>query len=352
MGGHVAECPKCGEVHYIFRSCRNRHCNICGGMKREQWVNDRKKDMLPVKYLHIVFTLPHLLNRLVLNNQQPLFDLLMRSAWQTLKQFGDDHRHLGAKVGAVMVLHTWGQNLSYHSHVHCLVPAGGLTKQGKWRNVRGKGKFFAPVKQMSKVFRGKFTDGLIKLHNKGSIQLEVPFDEKRKYLHPMYKTKWVVYAKKPMPTGEKVIEYIGRYVHRVAISNSRIKNYDGKTVTFSWFSYKTSKPTQTPLDVVIFLHRFVLHILPKGFAKIRHYGILASKNKTAAIKTIREQLGAPQPEVPEKPGWRETYEAIYGQNPMLCKKCKEGILVIIATIPSSRDGPKYDPTAGLTPQYF
>lgn len=340
MGGQLLACKKCGATHYLYHSCRNRHCNICGGMKRDQWVKKRKQDMLPVKYFHMVFTMPHQLNELCLKNQKLLFGLLMKSAWQTLKQFGKDHKYLGADIGAVMVLHTWGQNLAYHTHVHCLVPAGGITKQGKWRNAKLNGKFFAPVKQMSKAFRGKFTDGLIKLHNNGYIKLHTPFVKNRKYLHPLYKNKWVVFAKKYMASGDKVIDYIGRYVHRVAISNSRIKQYDGKTVTFSWFDYRTSKHQLTPLDAQEFLHRFVLHILPKGFPKIRHYGILASKNKTRIIKQVREQMGVELDHLETNElNWMELYRELYGKNPLLCNHCKQGILVVIEELPPVRDGP-------------
>jgi hypothetical protein len=340
MGGHLMACEKCGSTHYAFHSCRNRHCNICGGMKRDKWVKKRKDDMLAVKYFHMVFTLPHQLNDLCLKNQKILYDLLMKSAWQTLKQFGKDHKYLGADMGAVMVLHTWGQNLAYHNHVHCMVPAGGVTKQGKWRNAKLNGKFLAPVKQMSKVFRGKFTDGLINLHNLGKISMDTPFDKDRKYLHPLYKNKWVVFAKKQMLSANKVIDYIGRYVHKVAISNSRIKNYDGNTVTFSWFDYRTSKTQITPLDAVVFLKRFVLHILPKGFPKIRHYGILACRNKTQIIKNIREQMGVDiEPDETEKLNWIELYRKLYGKIPLLCKHCKQGILVIIEELPRARDGP-------------
>jgi len=339
MGGQLLACKKCGATHYVYHSCRNRHCNSCGGMKRDQWVKNRKADMLPVKYFHMVFTLPHQLNEICLKNQKLLFDLLMKSAWQTLKQFGKDHKYLGADLGAVMVLHTWGQNLAYHAHVHCLVPAGGITKQGKWRNTKLNGKFFAPVKQMSSVFRGKFTDGLISLQNNKQITLDIPLDKNRKYLHPLYKNKWVVFAKNSMPSGDKVIDYIGRYVHRVAISNSRIKHYDGKTVSFSWFNYRTSKTQISPLAAEEFLQRFVLHILPKGFPKIRHYGILACRNKTQIIQQVREQMGVKQNPKPEKLNWMELYRELYGKTPMLCKHCKKGILIIIEQLPPARDGP-------------
>jgi hypothetical protein len=352
LGGHWAACDHCGSSHYTFHSCRNRHCNQCGGMKRDKWVHDRKADMLPVKYFHVVFTIPHQLNELCLNNQVELYKLLMHSAWQTLQQFGKDHRHLGAKTGAVMVLHTWGQNLAYHPHVHCMVPAGGVTKQGKWRDCKNKGKFFAPVKQMGKVFRGKFTDGLIQLHNQENIQLDTPFIEDRKYLHPLYKHNWVVYAKKPLPSGEKVIDYIGRYIHRVAISNHRIKEYSGENVSFSWLDYRTSKLQISSMESVDFLQQFALHILPKGFCKVRHYGILACRNKTLILNDIREQLGAEPVEEPEKLNWVALYEKLYGVNPLICKCCGQGTMVIVEEIPSARDGPKHDVTSGLMPQYM
>lgn len=339
MGGQMMACKHCGAIHYHFHSCRNRHCNLCGGMKRDKWAMDRKNDMLPVKYLHIVFTLPHQLNGICLKNQKAMFNLLMQTAWQTIQLFANDHKHLGGKMGAVMVLHTWGQNLSYHPHVHCLVPAGGITKQGKWRNVKSNGKFFAPVKQMGKVFRGKFTDGIARLQEQGCIEMEEPICKEMKHLHPLYKNNWVVYAKKPMTTGEKVIEYISRYVHRVAISNSRIKNYDGKTVSFSWFDYRSSKKQVTSMEAMGFLQRFALHILPKGFAKVRHYGILACRNKTDALTQIRKQLGYAKGKKENTTNWQLRYEKLYGTNPMLCKHCRKGYMVLIKELPRIRDGP-------------
>jgi len=176
LGGHVRQCDHCGKKHYTFLSCRNRHCNKCGALKRDKWVAKRKGDALPIPYFHVVFTLPHQLNELALQQPRAIYNLLMRSAWATLKKFAANPKHLGADLGAVIVLHTWGQNLALHPHVHCLVPGGGVNPQGKWKMAKSKGKFLFSVKAMSKVFRGMFTDGLLELEKEGSIQMEESFD--------------------------------------------------------------------------------------------------------------------------------------------------------------------------------
>jgi hypothetical protein len=199
LGYHKDKCdnPNCGYEHISFNSCRDRHCPKCNGIRREKWVRLRLEDLLPVKYYHVVFTVPDRLNALFLAQPVIMYNLLFECAWKTIQKFAADHKHLGAKTGMVAVLHSWGQNLALHPHIHCLIPAGGITQNNKWRNTKGDGKFLFPVKALAKVFRGKLTDGLIKLHNQEKIQLEHPFVKDKKYLHPLYKKKWTVYAKLP-----------------------------------------------------------------------------------------------------------------------------------------------------------
>lgn len=347
LGGHIEKCTnnQCNNMRYAYNGCRNRHCPKCNGLKREKWIAERKAGALPVPYYHIVFTLPGSLEGVCLKQGPEMYNLLFKSAWDTIGVFAKDHKYLGAKMGMIALLHTWGQNLMRHTHIHCLVPTGGIDARGKWRMCKNDGKFFVHVKQLSKVFRGKFTDGLLKLQQKGIVKLETPLVKYKKYLHPLYKTDWVVYAKVPMPSSDKVVEYIGRYSHRIAISNHRIKSFIDGRVSFSWVDYRTSKPGVMNIIAGDFLQRFFTHVLPPGFVKIRHFGILAAKNKTICIQMIKDQLGE-EPLAPIVKGlnWMETFELIYGHHPKLCPCCKKGIMVsVFEILPGhrirQRDGP-------------
>jgi hypothetical protein len=349
LGGHKERCsdPGCSNERFAYNGCRDRHCPKCNGMKREKWVANRKADALPVPYFHIVFTLPDSLESQCMQHGKQMYDLLFATAWETICLFARQHKYLGAKMGMVALLHTWGQNLMRHTHIHCLVPAGGIDAQGWWRVCKQDGKFFVHVKQLSKVFRGKFTDGLIKLQHEGIVELESgPLVPEKKYLHPLYRNKWVVYAKKPLPSSDKVIEYISRYSHRVAISNHRIKAFADGEVSFSWIDYRTSKPGVLNIQATDFLQRFVTHVLPAGFMKIRHYGILSSRNKAACIAKVREQFGVePVVKPPKASNWMETFEMLYGRHPKLCPCCGKGIMLVVETIEPryrirQRDGPK------------
>jgi hypothetical protein len=357
LGGHRERCsdPTCPHERFAYNGCRDRHCPKCNGMKREKWVADRKADALPVPYFHIVFTLPYMLEGLCLRQGKGLYNLLFASAWGTISQLALDHKHLGAGPGAIILLHTWGQNLMRHTHLHCLVPAGGIDRQGKWRGCKQEGKFFVHVKQLSKVFRGKFTDGLIRMQEKGLVELPGGImDKGKKYLHPLYKTQWVVYAKSPLPTSDNVVEYIGRYSHGVAIGNHRIKSFENGSVGFSWLDYRTSRTAVMTIGAGDFLQRFATHILPEGFVKIRHYGILSPRNKVACLKAVREQLGvAPVQRPPKGRNWMETFELLYGRHPKLCPCCGKGLMLVVETIEPryrirQRDGPQTDgnPVAG------
>lgn len=349
LGGHKEECNNnaCSFERFAYNGCRDRHCPKCNSLKREKWIADRKADTLPVPYFHIVFTLPANLEKTCMKHSNEMYDLLFQSAWKTISLFAKQHKYLGAQMGMVALLHTWGQNLMRHTHIHCLVPAGGLSTQKKWRMCKQEGKFFVHVKKLSQVFRGKFTDGLIILQDQNILELEDgPLIKDKKCQHPLYKNKWVVYTKKPLPYSDNVVEYIGRYSHRVAISNHRIKSFENGRVSFSWIDYRTSKKGIMPLNADQFLQRFFSHVLPVGFMKIRHYGILASKNKTASIKTIREQFNiTPILKYSKTLNWIETFELLYGTHPKLCPCCNKGIMKAVSTIESAhsiriRDGPK------------
>jgi hypothetical protein len=355
LGGHKERCnnPDCTNQRYAYNGCRNRHCPKCNGLKREKWVLDRKADALPVPYFHIVFTIPNSLERHCLAHGEEMYNLLFQSAWNTLRFFASKHNHLGAQIGMTCILHTWGQNLARHTHLHCLVPAGGLTPQNKWRVAKGDGTFFVHVKRLSKVFRGKFTDGLMELQNQGIIQLEEELKKGLKYVHPLYNKNWVVYAKKPLPTSDKVVEYIGRYSHRIAISNHRIKEVKDGVVTFSWIDYRTDKVGLMPLKATDFLHRFLLHVLPPGFVKIRHYGILSTRNKTACISLVRNFFEVPMIEKQAKgKTWIELFEMVYGRHPKLCPCCGIGYMVAVETfIPKHMLRNRGDPDIRPNPDF-
>jgi hypothetical protein len=339
LGGHVEACPECGHVQTGWNSCRNRHCPTCNNIKRERWILQRRSEMLPVDYFHLVFTLPDLLNDLSLHYPKLIYGLLFKSAWSTLQQFAASHRHLGAKAGMIAVLHTWGQNLQLHPHIHCLVPGGGLTAQGKWRSSKAKGKYLFPVKALSKVFRGKFTDGLIHLCSQGELRMDNPIDSHCKYLHPLYKSKWVVFAKRPVRSGVKTLEYLGRYVHKVAIGNSRIKAIGSKSVTFSWFDYRTSKGREMTLAGQEFVRRWSMHILPEGFVKVRHYGICSNRTKLSVREIVFASLGKNSPTLTKGLKWAEVYLQVYGRSPFLCPACGQADMVCVQILPPIRDGP-------------
>jgi hypothetical protein len=345
LGYHIDACDNCGTIEISYNSCRDRHCPKCNGLKREKWVQDRKADAMPVPYFHIVFTIPDSLEKHCLKHGVEMYNLLFKAAWDTISFFAQKHKYLGAQMGMIAILHTWGQNLSRHTHLHCLVPAGGITEQKKWRSCKQDSKFFVHVKKISKVFRGKFTDGIIELQNQGIITLDEKLVLSSKYLHPLYNKPWVVYVKKPLPTSDSVVEYIGRYSHRVALSNHRIKEVKDGMVTFSWVDYRTNKPGLIELPANEFLHQFVLHVLPHGLMKIRHYGILATRNKTISISLVRNLFGLPALTNPKISNLiNEVFKILFGVNQRVCSCCKIGNMVTIETTAPmrsqrSRDGP-------------
>lgn len=294
LGAHVDACPSCKNVEISYNSCRNRHCPLCSSSKQHEWVENQMPKLLPIGYFHLVFTIPHEFNTLVLQNQSLMYSILMKSVGETIKECAANPKYLGAQVGATTVLHTWGQNLSYHPHVHCIVPGGGLSESGIEFIQSGK-RFFVPIKVLSKKFRGKFLYHVKEAWKSRKIELfndavELGFNNNfYDFIDKLYSKNWVVYCKKPFKTPEHVLRYLGRYTHRVAISDSRIQKFNGETVTFAYKDYRSinapdnNSIKQMTLTKEEFVRRFLLHVLPSGFTKIRHYGILASKN-------IREKL--------------------------------------------------------------
>lgn len=290
LGGHVNACEDCGFYKISYNSCGNRHCPTCGSLKREEWILKQEEKLLNVPYFHVVFTLPHELNALCMQHPRLLYGLLFRTSWQTLQAFAADPKYLGAKTGMTAVLHTWGQNLSLHPHLHCIVPGGGITAAGKWKTTRSKGKYLYPKHALRLVFKGKFMSELKALAQAGEIELSSELREK------LYAKKWVVYAKRPFARPEDVLEYLGRYTHKTAISNYRIQSVDEQHVKFSYKDYKVGgKVKEMTLLIFEFIRRFALHILPHGFARMRHYGLLSSRGRSIYLPNIQQSMQIVRP---------------------------------------------------------
>jgi len=284
LGSHIDTCGGCGNVQISYNSCRNRHCPKCQTLAKERWIDGQKHKLLNVGYFHAVFTVPDDLRPLFYQNQKVMYNLLFKTVAETLHELAANKKYLGAKIGFTSILHTWGQNLSYHPHIHCIIPSGGLDFLGRWVNSRKK--FFIPVKVLSRKFRGKFLDNL------KSQQLEF-FGEQESLGNPAsfqdllntcYKKEWVVYCKPPFKTATCVVEYLGRYTHRVAISNNRIIKLENGNVSFKWRDCKDGNKWKTmTVSAVEFMRRFLMHILPQKFVKIRHYGFLGNSNQSKIL---------------------------------------------------------------------
>jgi ribosomal protein L32 len=296
LGGHSEVCPKCGEIKISYNSCRNRHCPKCQTYRKEKWIEERSVDLLDIGYYHAVFTVPSELYPLFYANQRQAYGLLFRCAWETVREFAANRRHLGATTGATCVLHTWGRRLQYHPHVHMIIPAGGLTTHGTWKS-SGK-NFFAPVKAMSKVFRAKLLTAFKRMHHAlefyGKSARLADLKAFCDLISSLYEKEWVVYCKKPFKDAGCVLSYLGRYTHRVALSNSRIVSTKDGKVAFRYRDSRDENREKTAvLDAAEFIRRFLMHVLPSGFAKIRHYGIYASRNKNERIDRCKRLTNTP-----------------------------------------------------------
>ena len=297
LGGHLEACRGCGYERIAYNSCRNRHCPKCQGAERARWMAGERAMLLPVSYFHVVFTLPHALRGLVRANRRSLYDLLFRSAAATLREFAHDPKHLGAEPAITMVLHTWGQTLCEHFHVHCVVSGGGLTADGaRWRSVKRRRRtFLFPVRALSTVFRGKYLAGLGDLRARGDLRVNDGADARRweRFVGGLRSRPWVVYAKPPFGGPERVLKYLSRYTHRVAISNRRLSYVGEGVVRFQYKDYADrSRTKELTVGGAEFLRRFLLHVLPKGFMRIRHYGLLANCQRRAKLARAREALAA------------------------------------------------------------
>lgn len=301
FGHHIDTCDNCGHSQKEYNSCRDRHCPKCQGISRRKWVEKRVKEVLPVSYYHTIFTLPNLLDRLTSYNKKLIYDLLFSTASATLLTFGRDPKWIGGEIGFFGILHTWGQTLWPHPHIHFIVPGGALTKDNQWKEAPQRGKFLFPVRALSKVFRGKFIEGLKKAHRQHKLSFS-PEDNNltcpitfNKWLDKLVSKNWVVYCKRPFKDAEQVIKYIGRYTHRVAISDQRIIEEKNGTVKFRYKDYKSIKSGSDlsktmELTASEFLRRFLWHVLPKGFHKIRHYGFLSNGRRIANINRIKSLI--------------------------------------------------------------
>jgi len=347
LGGHEEACENCGTIRYSYNSCGDRHCPKCQAAKQAFWIDDLIQNTLPVKHYHIVFTVPHQLNAVCLHNQRMYYDLLFDAVWNTLRSFG--YSHFGAETGAVCVLHTWGQNLILHPHIHCITPAAGYTLDGQWKNIGHSGNYLYPVHQLSDAFKGRFLDSLKRALRK---QNELPlFNEK---VQQAYNTRWVVHCEPSMASAEHVVKYLGQYTHRVAITNQRILNIADGKVTFIAKDYRdraVKKPVT--LDGVEFLRRFTMHILPQRFVKIRRFGIYnhtAKRNlglqfaleEKPDIDTLIKRQQPPETNL-------QKLVRLTGIDPCICPVCKTCRMVVVRELPRVRS-PAGFTSSDLTPR--
>lgn len=340
LGGHVEQCDDCAHQRIAFNSCRNRHCPKCQSLVRAQWLEDRQADLIPADYFHVVFTLPAEIAAIAYQNKAVLYEILFHATAETLRTIAADPKHLGAEIGFIAILHTWGQNLLYHPHLHCVVPGGGLSTDGE-RWIACRPGFFLPVRVLSRLFRRLFLAQLQDAFEAGCLRffnalepLQAPGAFAR-YLAPVRRAEWVVYAKPPFGGPQHVLEYLGRYTHRVAISNNRLIDFvDGK-VSFRWKDYRHhSRKRVMCLDAQEFMRRLLLHVLPHGLQRIRHYGFLANRYRAVKLACCRRLLGEPAPAVqlPDAPlDYRERYEQLTGKSLRACPKCGHGRMVCIET---------------------
>ena len=337
LGGHVDECDHCGAVRISYNSCRNRHCPKCQCLNKERWLVARKKDLLPIDYFHLVFTLPEDVRPLALRNQKSVYNLLFKAVADTIKELTEDSKHLGAEVGFITILHTWSQTLIDHPHIHCIVTGGGLSEDGK-RWIPCKREFFLPVKVLSRLFRGKFLAHLKEAYVKGKIDLSgkmAPLKDRHAFnglLKDLYGQEWGVYCKPPFPNAEKVMEYLGRYTHRVAISNERLVKLEDGRITFRYRNRNDNDTIKLmSLDASEFIRRFLLHILPDGFMKIRHYGILSNRSRKAKLSHCKKLFGVKCQDGNTEDGnesWQDLLVRLTGVDPRICPYCGKGKMVL------------------------
>lgn len=348
LGGHVEQCDSCQHQRISFNSCRNRHCPKCQSLARAAWLEQRQAELLECEYFHVVFTLPQPIAAIALYNQKLLYNLLFTTTAQTLRTIAADPKHLGADIGFLAVLHTWGQTLTHHPHLHCVVPGGGLSPDGQ-RWVSCRAGFLVHVRVLSRVFRRLFLERLQQAYDAGQIKLDGTLQSLRapeafqRYLAPLRKQEWVVYAKPPFAGAQQVLDYLGRYTHRVAISNHRLLDIDEGTVTFRWRDYRDGNRSKTmTLAADEFIRRFLLHVLPLGFQRIRYYGLMGNrhrKDKLARCRALLEMPSPPAPHAEPTSDYRDRYEALTGISLTQCPACLNGRMLTVAKLKPFATGP-------------
>jgi hypothetical protein len=349
LGGHVTACSSCGHIKVYYNSCGNRHCPQCQGVNKEKWILERAYDLLNVKYFHVVFTLPSELRSICYQNQRLIYNILFGCAWQTLDDFSKDPRQrLMARMGMIAVLHTWTQTLLYHPHIHCIIPAGGLDDGGNWKSSKSSGDFLFYDGAVAKAFRGKFLEQLVTLYKTKKLTLEGKISHLKQYHNfwklkkKLYETNWVVHTEDPFKNPDSVIEYLARYTHKIAISNYRIKAIDDDWITFTYLDRANNNKKETMLlSPQKFINRFLLHVLPKSFCKIRHYGFLSTRVKQQCLPLIRLTLNMKEQEAKPKLTVKDVLRIIIGIDPDLCPECRQGIMICIQELPRLRGSPNF-----------
>jgi hypothetical protein len=354
LGGHVEQCDHCGHSRIAFNSCRDRHCPRCQSLARAQWLEDRRAELLDTQYFHVVFTLPSDIAAIAYQNKELVYGLLFRAVAETLRTIAADPKHLGAEIGFFAVLHTWGQTLLHHPHLHCVVAGGGLSRDGdRW--ITCKPGFFLPVRVLSRLFRRLFLEHLEKAFGAGQLQFFAVLDSLRdhdafrRYLAPLRKAKWVVYAKPPFGGPEQVLDYVGRYTHRVAISNNRLIDIEDGAVRFRWKDYRHGNRQKVmTVSTHEFIRRFLLHVLPEGFHRIRYYGFLGNRHRAQKLAHCRDLLGMPVPEPsvdPSEKDYRDRCEDLTGHCLKECPACHQGQMLIIGIFDGVTGPPPYRNTS-------
>ena len=335
LGGHIERCDNCGAVRITYHSCRNRHCPKCQHMPRERWLVNRKNEILPVSYFHVVFTVPHELNTVILNNKKVMFNILFAAASRTLLTFGNNE--LNGQLGFLSVLHTWDQKLKAHFHLHCLV-AGGVLKRNKKKWLPVKNDYLFNEEALSRVFRGKFMEHLA--HARKTELFKFVGRSFGDFKNLLYAKNWVVSVRDPVKRPEHVLEYLARYTHRVAIANSRIKKLENGMVSFIFKNRKKDRTETITITAVEFIRRFLLHSLPNGFVRIRHYGFMANRNRNENLNTIRQLMGVSALGENEAATLEEMMLQLTGTDITICPCCTEGKMLFFADIPKGRAGPQ------------
>jgi hypothetical protein len=343
LGGHVEACDSCEHQRIAYNSCRNRHCPKCQSLARAQWIEHRQEELLDTQYFHVVFTLPEEVAAIAYQNKTVVYNLLFAATAQTLRTIAADPRHLGAEIGFFAVLHTWGQNLTHHPHLHCVVPGGGLCTDGQ-RWIACRPGFFLPVRVLSRFFRRRFLELLEQACDGGELEFFAALQDLRerntfqRYLEPLRDKEWVVYAKAPFAGPQQVLDYVGRYTHRVAISNNRLLNIEHGKVSFRWKDYRDDSAQKImTLEADEFIRRFLLHVLPQGLQRIRYYGLMGNRHREEKLAKCRQLLDM-APKMPadtdvEAPSaYRDRYQALTGVSLHQCPICRVGRMLAVGQI--------------------